>query len=178
MKKINWKELLLKRPTCKNCNTYSWTITIMLAGLLFMVWAYQHDTGYERLMECNDRYQELSKHVNLVNPPYIGDGFPGYIETPFTNGVVNDRYNYNTTDQPNMSDISFEFNGVTVDTTESESSDRYLEGEFNDFYKEDEDPYNCLITHCRDENIWVIDITDASQVIRFKNEVFVESELE
>ncbi len=153
MKKINWKELLLKRPTCKNCNTYSWTITIMLAGLLFMVWAYQHDTGYERLMECNDRYQELSKHVNLVNPPYIGDGFPGYIETPFTNG------------------------GVTVDTTESESSDR-LEGEFNDFYKEDEDPYNCLITHCRDENIWVIDITDASQVIRFKNEVFVESELE
>ena len=95
MKKINWKELLLKRPTCKNCNTYSWTITIMLAGLLFMVWAYQHDTGYERLMECNDRYQELSKHVNLVNPPYIDNEFPGFIETP----VVNDRYNYNTTDQ-------------------------------------------------------------------------------
>ena len=144
MKKINWKELLFKRPTCKNCNTYSWTITIMLAGLLFMVWAYKYDTGYERLMECNDRYQELSKHVNLVNPPYIDNGFPGFIETPFTNGVVNDRYNYNTTDQ----------------------------------YLEEEDPYNCLITHCRDENIWVIDITDASQVIRFKNEVFVESELE
>ena len=89
MKKINWKELLLKRPTCKNCNTYSWTITLMLAGLLFMVWAYQHDTGLERVTQCGETLQECYNHLNVVNPPYIiDDGFPGFI--------TNDRYNYNT----------------------------------------------------------------------------------
>ena len=122
-KKIDLKQLFFKRPTCKNCNTYSWTITIMLLGLFFMVWAYQHDTGYERVLECNKAYKELSAHLNLVNPPYqlmegqIADGFPGFLEEPMDN--------------------------------------------FD-----------------RDENIWCVDITDASEVIRFKNEVFVESELE
>ena len=91
--KINWKELLFKRPTCKNCNTYSWTITIMLAGILFMVWAYQHDTGYERIIECNERYQELSAHLNLVNPPYmiVDDGYILDLEII----TENNRYNYN-----------------------------------------------------------------------------------
>jgi len=111
-KKIDLKQLFFKRPTCKNCNTYSWTITIMLLGLFFMVWAYQHDTGYERINQCGEALQDCYTQLNVVNPPYIiDDGFPG-------------------------------------DNFES------------------------------DPRIWCVDITDASEVIRFKNEVFVESELE